>query len=83
MKLKAASSSFLSLSRILIKISLANFLETCQLLIEILVFTFQGLGSPVFDKLEAEFAKAIMSLLATKGFEFGNGFAGWFLSKHT
>ena len=83
MKLKAASSSFLPLSRILIKISLANFLEICQWLIEILVFAFQGLGSPVFDKLEAELAKAVMSLPATKGFEFGSGFAGWFLSKHT
>ncbi|XP_009349701.1 chorismate synthase, chloroplastic isoform X1 [Pyrus x bretschneideri] len=39
-----------------------------------------GLGSPVFDKLEAEFAKAVMSLPATKGFEFGSGFAGTFLT---
>ncbi|KAL5583139.1 hypothetical protein UlMin_015581, partial [Ulmus minor] len=38
-----------------------------------------GLGPLVFDKLEAEFAKAIMSLPATKGFEFGSGFAGTFL----
>lgn len=36
----------------------------------------KGLGSPVFDKLEAELAKAIMSLPATKGFEIGSGFAG-------
>lgn len=36
----------------------------------------QGLGSPVFDKLEAELAKAALSLPATKGFEFGSGFAG-------
>lgn len=36
----------------------------------------QGLGSPVFDKLEAELAKAAMSLPATKGFEIGSGFAG-------
>lgn len=36
----------------------------------------QGLGSPVFDKLEAELAKAVMSLPATKGFQFGSGFAG-------
>ncbi|KAK4366530.1 hypothetical protein RND71_014410 [Anisodus tanguticus] len=35
-----------------------------------------GLGTPVFDKLEAELAKACMSLPATKGFEFGSGFAG-------
>lgn len=36
----------------------------------------QGLGSPVFEKLEAELAKAVISLPATKGFEFGSGFAG-------
>jgi chorismate synthase len=30
----------------------------------------------VFDKLEAELAKALMSLPATKGFEIGSGFAG-------
>lgn len=35
-----------------------------------------GLGAPVFDKLEAELAKAMMSLPATKGFEIGSGFAG-------
>ena len=35
-----------------------------------------GLGMPVFDKLEAELAKAVMSLPATKGFEIGSGFAG-------
>lgn len=40
------------------------------------VILWQGLGSPVFDKLEAELAKAVMSLPATKGFEFGSGFAG-------
>jgi Chorismate synthase len=36
----------------------------------------QGIGQPVFDKLEAELAKAMLSLPATKGFEFGSGFAG-------
>ncbi|MEM7759681.1 MAG: chorismate synthase [Cyanobacteria bacterium P01_A01_bin.40] len=36
----------------------------------------QGLGAPVFDKLEADLAKGIMSLPATKGFEIGSGFAG-------
>jgi chorismate synthase len=36
----------------------------------------KGLGAPVFDKLEADLAKAIMSLPATKGFEIGSGFAG-------
>eukprot|EP00258_Populus_trichocarpa_P009111 XP_002315301.2 chorismate synthase, chloroplastic [Populus trichocarpa] len=40
----------------------------------------RGLGSPVFDKLEAELAKAAMSLPATKGFEFGSGFAGTLLT---
>lgn len=35
-----------------------------------------GLGEPVFDKLEADLAKAVMSLPATKGFEIGSGFAG-------
>jgi len=39
-----------------------------------------GLGEPVFDKLEADLAKAIMSLPATKGFEIGSGFAGTFLT---
>ena len=33
-----------------------------------------GLGMPVFDKLEADLAKAVMSLPATKGFEVGSGF---------
>jgi chorismate synthase len=36
----------------------------------------KGLGMPVFDKLEADLAKAVMSLPATKGFEIGSGFAG-------
>ena len=35
-----------------------------------------GLGEPVFDKLEADLAKAMLSLPATKGFEIGSGFAG-------
>ena len=35
-----------------------------------------GLGEPVFDKLEAELAKGMLSLPATKGFEIGSGFAG-------
>ncbi|SDU19826.1 chorismate synthase [Verrucomicrobium sp. GAS474] len=33
-----------------------------------------GLGEPVFDRLEAELARAMMSLPATKGFEIGSGF---------
>lgn len=35
-----------------------------------------GLGEPVFDKLEADLAKGMMSLPASKGFEIGSGFAG-------
>lgn len=35
-----------------------------------------GLGEPVFDKLHADLAKAIMSINACKGFEYGSGFAG-------
>ena len=34
-----------------------------------------GLGEPVFDKLDSELAKAIMSIGAVKGFEIGDGFA--------
>ncbi len=35
-----------------------------------------GWGEPVFDKLDAMLAKAMLSLPATKGFEIGSGFAG-------
>ena len=35
-----------------------------------------GLGEPVFDKLEARLAHAMLSIPATKGFEIGSGFAG-------
>ncbi len=35
-----------------------------------------GLGEPVFDRLEADLAKAMLSLPAAKGFEIGSGFAG-------
>ncbi|MFW6218102.1 MAG: chorismate synthase [Verrucomicrobiota bacterium] len=35
-----------------------------------------GLGVPVFDRLEADLAKAMLSLPATKGFEVGSGFDG-------
>ena len=38
-----------------------------------------GLGEPVFDKLEADLAKALLSLPACKGFESGSGFAGTLL----
>ena len=33
-----------------------------------------GLGEPVFDKLHAQLAKAMMSINAVKGFEYGSGF---------
>jgi chorismate synthase len=35
-----------------------------------------GLGEPVFDKIEALLARAMLSIPATKGFEIGSGFAG-------
>ena len=35
-----------------------------------------GLGEPVFDKMEAQLARAMLSIPATKGFEIGSGFAG-------
>lgn len=38
-----------------------------------------GWGSPVFDRLEADLGKAMLSLPATKGFEVGSGFAGTYL----
>lgn len=40
----------------------------------------KGLGEPVFDKLEADLAKGILSLPASKGFEIGSGFAGTLLT---
>ena len=43
-----------------------------------------GLGEPVFDKLHADIAKAMMSINAAKGFEYGSGFDGVVMrgSKH-
>ena len=43
-----------------------------------------GLGEPIFDKLEADLAKAMLSINATKGFEIGSGFraAEMFGSRH-
>jgi len=35
-----------------------------------------GWGEPVFDRLEADLAKAMLSLPASKGFDIGSGFAG-------
>lgn len=39
-----------------------------------------GLGEPVFDKLEADLARSVLSLPASKGFEIGSGFAGTMLT---
>ncbi|HVM98490.1 MAG TPA: chorismate synthase, partial [Candidatus Acidoferrales bacterium] len=39
-----------------------------------------GLGEPVFDRLEADLARGVISLPASKGFEIGSGFAGTFLT---
>lgn len=39
-----------------------------------------GLGEPVFDKLDADLAKAMLSLPAAKGFEVGSGYAGTHLT---
>ncbi|WP_072880361.1 chorismate synthase [Salegentibacter echinorum] len=36
----------------------------------------KGLGEPVFDKLHAELGKAMLSINAVKGFEYGSGFGG-------
>ena len=35
-----------------------------------------GIGEPVFDRLDAELAKAMLSINASKGFEYGSGFRG-------
>ncbi|NNL80731.1 MAG: chorismate synthase, partial [Flavobacteriaceae bacterium] len=35
-----------------------------------------GLGEPVFDKLHAQLGKAMLSINAVKGFEYGSGFEG-------
>ncbi|RZJ71332.1 MAG: chorismate synthase [Flavobacterium sp.] len=35
-----------------------------------------GLGEPVFDKLHADLGKAMLSINAVKGFEYGSGFCG-------
>ena len=39
-----------------------------------------GWGEPIFDKLEADLAKAMLSLPAAKGFEIGSGFGGILLT---
>lgn len=49
--------------------SLGGIIETVALSLPI------GLGDPVYEKLEANLARAMLSLPATKGFEIGSGFA--------
>lgn len=39
-----------------------------------------GIGEPVFDKLQAELAKAMLSINAVKGFDYGEGFSSAFMS---
>ena len=51
------------------KDSLGGIIECCALGLPV------GLGDPVYEKLEANLAKAMMTLPATKGFEIGSGFA--------
>ena len=46
--------------------SIACVIENCPI----------GLGEPVFDKLHADLGKAMLSINAVKGFEYGSGFAG-------
>ena len=53
--------------------------DSCGGVIECIVRNPEiGLGMPVFDKLEADLAKALMSLPATKSFEVGSGLHGTF-----
>jgi len=42
-----------------------------------------GLGEPIFDKLDADLAKAMISLPASKGFDIGSGFAGTTMTGRT
>ena len=54
--------------------------DSCGGVIECIVRNMPGgLGMPVFDKLEADLAKALMSLPASKSFEVGSGLDGTFL----
>jgi chorismate synthase len=41
-----------------------------------IIGTPAGIGEPVFDKLQSDLAKAMLSINAVKGFEYGSGFAG-------
>ena len=42
----------------------------------IITNSISGLGEPVFDKLHADLGKAMLSINAAHGFEYGSGFAG-------
>ncbi|MCU6711310.1 chorismate synthase [Paenibacillus sp. J5C_2022] len=55
---------------------LASIGDSCGGIVECRIRGVQpGLGEPVFDKLDAELAKAMLSIGAVKGIEFGAGFA--------
>lgn len=56
---------------------LARLGDSCGGIVECRVRgAIPGLGEPVFDKLDADLAKAMLSIGAVKGIEFGTGFAG-------
>ncbi|CAG7597057.1 Chorismate synthase [Paenibacillus solanacearum] len=56
--------------------SLAAIGDSCGGIVECRIRGVQpGLGEPVFDKLDADLAKAMLSIGAVKGIEFGAGFA--------
>lgn len=73
-------------ARIKVKIEeLAEKGDSCGGIIECRISGVEaGLGEPVFDKLDAELGKAMLSLGAVKGIEFGSGFscAGMYGSQH-
>ncbi len=51
--------------------------DTCGGIITLIISNVPiGLGEPVFDRLEADLAKAMLSINAVKGFEIGSGFSG-------
>lgn len=54
---------------------LASIGDSCGGIVECRIRgVIPGLGEPVFDKLDAELAKAMLSIGAVKGIEFGAGF---------
>jgi len=51
--------------------------DTCGGIITCLITNVPlGLGEPVFDKLQSDLAKAMLSIPSVKGFEYGSGFSG-------